>query len=375
LLWTGAAAAELAISANDQKVKLVDGAVKFQTNPAPDNIAIFDVGSNGKVKLVGEVNVPTSVVGPPLSVAITPDEGLALVTAAMKVDPKDPTRQVPNSVLSVVDLQSRPPAVIATVETGKGPSGVSINRQGTLALVANRNDGTVSVFSIAGKTVSPLGKVTLGDERIGVSHVAIAPNGTFALATRDGDHKISVLSIAGTKVEYTKRDISAGIGPRGIDIGPEGNFAVVANIGTGGGDADTASVIDLTAKPPRVVDTFTVGQTPEGIKISPDGQWLAVTAMNGSNKAPSSPFYNDHGTLLLFRVSGVRLAKVAQAPVGRWPQGVAFSSDGKTLLVGAMAEEEVQVFTWNGKHLKNTGKPLKVKGGSAAVRFADRPVK
>ena len=49
-------------------------------------------------------------------------------------------------------------------------------------------------------------------------------------------------------------------------------MAVVANIGRGGGDNDTVSVIDLQARPPRVVETFTVGQTPEGIKLSPDGK-------------------------------------------------------------------------------------------------------
>ena len=31
---------------------------------------------------------------------------------------------------------------------------MAINRAGTLALVANRNEGTVSIFTIAGKTVT-----------------------------------------------------------------------------------------------------------------------------------------------------------------------------------------------------------------------------
>jgi DNA-binding beta-propeller fold protein YncE len=274
-----------------------------------------------------------------------------------------------------VDLKANPPVVIATLEAGKGPSGVSINRQGTLALVANRGDGSVSIFAIADKTVTPQGKVSLGDEKIGTSHVAISPDGTMALVTRDGDSKISVLTIDGARVEPAKRDLSAGLRPYGIDIHPSGQIAAVANIGMGGGDADTASIIDLTAKPPRVTDTFTVGQTPEGIKFSPDGKWLAVTVMNGSNKDPSSPFFNDHGNLLVFKVNGSKVTKVAQAPIGRWTQGPAFSADGKTILVSAMVEQEVEVFTWNGKHLKNTGKPLKVKGGSVAVRFADKPVK
>jgi hypothetical protein len=97
--------------------------------------------------------------------------------------------------------------------------------------------------------------------------------------------------------------------------------------------------------------------------------------MNGSNKPPSSPFYNDHGNLLIYKVTGSHVTKAVQGPTGHWTQGVAFSSDSKLILVGTMVEQEVQVFTWNGKQLKNTDKPLKVKGGSVAVRFADMPVK
>ncbi len=50
------------------------------------------------------------------------------------------------------------------------PSGV-INRQGTLALVANRAEGTVSVFTIQGKTVAPAGVVRIADDKSGPSHV------------------------------------------------------------------------------------------------------------------------------------------------------------------------------------------------------------
>jgi DNA-binding beta-propeller fold protein YncE len=274
--------------------------------------------------------------------------------------------------MSVIDLKSSPPKVIATVETGKGPAGVSINRQGTLALVANRAEGTVSVYTIQGKTVTPAGKVTVGDEKSGPSHAVITPDGKMALVTRDGDDRIAVLSIDGTKVEYTKRDLSAGLRPYGIDMASTGTHAVVANIGRGGGDHDTISLIDLRAKPPRVVETVTVGQTPEGIKLSSDGSTVAVVAMNGSNKAKESPFYNDNGKLVLFRVSGTSLSKVAEAPIGHWSQGAAFSSDGRTILVGNMVEKDIQVFQWDGTTLKDTGTRIKVKGGSAALRTADR---
>jgi DNA-binding beta-propeller fold protein YncE len=364
------ASAQIAVSVNDNKVVLVNGTSTVVRNPVPDTLTVIDLGVSPP-RAVAEIEVPASVIGPPFSVAITPDQSLALVTAAAKIDPNDPTKQTPDTRLSVIDLRARPLRVIATLEAGKGPSGLSINRQGTLALVANRAEGTVSIFTIQGQTVTPAGSLRIADEKSGVSHVAIAPDGKTALVTRDGDDRISVLSIDGTKVEYTKRDINAGLRPYGIDIASTGAYAAVANIGRGGGDSDTISLIDLRARPPRVVETVTVGQTPEGIKISPDGSVVAVVAMNGSNKAKESPFFNDSGKLVLFRVTGTSLAKVAEAPIGHGPQGVAFSPNGRIVLVGNMVEKNVQVFEWTGSTLRDTGNAIRVNGGSAAIRTAE----
>jgi DNA-binding beta-propeller fold protein YncE len=365
-----AAHAQIAVTSNDNKVRLDNGAVKIVPNPAPDTVTIIDLKTSPP-RVVAEIAAPGSVVGPPLSVALTPDESLALVGASSKIDPSDPTKTVPDARVSVIDLKVSPPAVIATLEAGRGASGISINRQGTLALVANRGEGTVSVFSIQGKTVTPVGKVTIADEKSGTSHAVFTPDGTMALVTRDGDHKISVLKIDGTTVEYTKRDLNAGLRPYGLDISSKGDFAAVANIGIGQGDADTVSLIDVRATPPRVVETVTVGQTPEGIKVSPDGTHVAVVVMNGSNKAKESPFYADNGKLVILRVKDMKLTKVTEAPIGHWSQGAAFSPDGRTILVGNMVEKDVQVFAFDGRALKEVAR-LKVNGGPAAVRTAEK---
>jgi DNA-binding beta-propeller fold protein YncE len=365
-----AANAQLAVTSNDNKVMLDNGTVKIVQNPAPDTVTIIDLKASPP-RVLAEIAAPGSVVGPPLSVALTPDESLALVGSSSKIDPADSTKTVPDTRISVIDLKVSPPAVIATLEAGKSAAGISINRQGTLALVANRSEGTVSVFSISGKTVSPVGKVTVADEKSGTSHATFTPDGKMALVTRDNDHKISVLKIDGTNVEYTKRDINAGLRPYGIDISSKGDFAAVANIGLGQGDADTVSLIDVRATPPRVVETVSVGQTPEGIKVSPDGRYVAVVVMNGSNKPKESPFYGDHGKLVILRAANMRLTKVAEAPLGHWSQGAAFSPDGKTILVGNMVEKDVQVFAFDGRALKEVGR-IKVNGGPAAVRTAEK---
>ena len=366
------APAQWAISSNDNKVILDNGVVKVVPNPAPDTVTIIDLGVTPP-KVVAEIPVPGSVVGPPMSVAVTPDQGLALVTSSMKKDPADATKTVPDNRVSVVDLRATPPAVIATLQAGMGAAGVSINRQGTLALVANRAEGTVSVFTIQGKTVAPSSVVRLGDDKSGPSQPAFTRDGRAALVTRDGDSFISILTVDGTKVEYSKRDLSAGMRPYGLDVSADGSIAVVANIGRGQGDNDTVSVIDLQAQPVRVVETVVVGQTPEGIALSPDGKLCAVVVMNGSNKPRESPFYNANGKLLLYRVDGTKLVPAAAAWIGRWSQGIAFSADSRTILVQNMADRDIQVLRWDGSNLQDTGQRIKTNGGPAGIRTAPRP--
>ena len=147
-VFAGPASAQIAISANDGKVRLDNGVVKTTPNN-PDTVAIIDMGVRPP-KLLHEIEVPNSIVGPPSSVAISPDRSIALVTANMKLDPADPTKQIPDNRMSIIDLKANPPTIIGTVETSKGPAGVAIGPKGNIALVANREEGTVSVFAIDG---------------------------------------------------------------------------------------------------------------------------------------------------------------------------------------------------------------------------------
>jgi DNA-binding beta-propeller fold protein YncE len=370
---TAVANAQIAVSANDNKVVNDNGVVKVVPNAPSDTVSVIDLKASPP-RVIAEVNAPVSVAGPPLSIAVTPDEGLAIVTASNKVDPSDPTKQTPDNRVTVIDLKANPPKVLATLEAGKGAAGISINRQGTLALVSNIVDGTVSVFTIQGKTVTPAGTVEVGGEKAGGGMVAITPDGKTALVSRNVDNKVSVLAIDGTKVEYTKRDMTPGVRPIVMDIAPNGAFAVVGSLaGAPSGDHDSISLIDLTAKPPRVVDTIGVlGSTAEGLKISPDSSVVAVVVHNGSNRAKESPFYNPAGKLLMVRVTGKTLARIGEAPIGKWSQGAAFSPDGKTILVGNMIEKDYSILRWDGSKLTDSGQRLKVNGGPAAIRIADK---
>jgi DNA-binding beta-propeller fold protein YncE len=375
LAWLPGARAELVVSANDSKLTLTNGLPLVVQSPPPDTVSVIDLGV-GRPAVLGHVQVPTSVVGPPTSVAVTPDESIALVTAGAKIDPTDPTRLAADNRLSIIDLRARPPVVLGQAQAGSGAAGVSVTRDGRLALVANRNEGTVSVFRIEGSALHKLDTVPVGGPDSGPSHVAIAPDGRSALVTRDGDHTISLLAIDGDKVSYTHHDLGVGLKPYGVVITPDGQEAVVANLGLGRGDNDTISLIDLTLKPPRSVETYTVGQTPEGIAMSPDGKLVAVVVMNGSSKPKESPFYSPVGRVLLFRMNRGSLTRVADAAVGAWPQGAVFSADGRTLLVQSMIERSIAVFAIEpGYRLRDTGHRILLPGGAAALRTAERPAR
>ncbi|MGE0699559.1 MAG: YncE family protein [Hyphomicrobiaceae bacterium] len=368
LLQSPAALAQIAVSANDGKGQLVNGVNTVPDTPVADNIAIIDLGATPP-KLMAEVQVPTSLVGPPQSVAISADKSFALVTAATKLDPKDKKKTAPESKVSVIDLKASPPKVVATYDTGEGASGVAINRAGTLALVANRIEGTISVFTVSGKTLAPAGKLDLGNPKSGPSAVSFTPDGKRALVTRDGDHKISVLNVDGDKVTHSKRDIHAGLKPYPLNITADGAYAVVTNIGMGGGDSDTMSLVDLKANPPRVVDTVSVGPTPESLGVSPNGRYVAVTVMNGSNKPKDSPLYKDSGLVAIYRIAGGKLSKVTEGKVGTWCQGVGWRKDSKLIAVQCIVEQELMLLSFNGRTLKRTGS-IKVKGGPAGLAVA-----
>ena len=364
------ASAQLAVSSNDTKVINVDGVNKIVENPAPDNVTVVDLGVSPP-KVVGQVNAPGSVVGPPQSVAVAPDESIALVVATTKIDPSDPKKTASDNRLSVIDLKASPPTVIATLELGISPSGVSFSPDGKVVLVTNRGDGTVSILTVNGKTLTPTGKIQLGDAKSGPSHVAFFPDGKRALVTRDGDHRISVLSVDGSKVEDTKAYMVGGIRPYSISISSKGDLAVVSNQGGGQGDTDIISVIDLKKNPPRIVQSLSVGQIPEGVTFSPDGSHVAVMIQNGSNKPKSHPSYNDHSVVMVYRVEGGKLTFAAEAKVGGWGQGVVWSKDGKTLLAQSMLDQSLDVLSFDGTLLKVTGQ-IKVPGGAAGIRTVEK---
>ena len=68
------ASSQIAVSSNDHKMVQENGVTKSILNPPADTITVLDLGVM-PVKVVATINdVPGSVAGPPLLVAVTPDD-------------------------------------------------------------------------------------------------------------------------------------------------------------------------------------------------------------------------------------------------------------------------------------------------------------
>jgi hypothetical protein len=372
-LAAGTAKAQIAVVAFDGKQVLVDGVQTVPTSPKPDGVMILDLsaGIPGTApRVLGMVAAPTSVIGPPGSVAVAPDESFALVTASRRIDRAAPGGLAPDDLLTVIDLTGDAPRVSATLHAGAGASGVSISPAGDLALVANRSEGTVSVFRIHDRVLTDAGKVTIGPPTTSPAHVIFFDGGRRALVSRDGDHRISILTITAETVQVAPETLAPGLRPYQIDSTGPRDFAVSANIGGGGRDEDTLSLIDLRSPVPRVIDVVAAGLTPEGVKMSPDGRYVAATINDGSNAAPTSPRYHRDGVVQVWRIVDDRLVRVASAPGGAWGQGLAWSRDGKTLLAQSAADDRIDVYAFDGERLVRTGQ-IPTPAAPAGIRTAE----
>ena len=350
LLAAGPAWADLVVSMNDNHTVLDADANQVAPVPTPpDSIDIIDVG-HGAPRITATLDVPGSVVGPPQAVWVSPDESWAIVTAATKAEPGAKLGIAPDDRVSVVDLAAKPPRVTQGLTAGAGATTVRVSPDGTLALICNRTAGTISIYTVRDRQLTPAGTLDLGKQS-GPSSVGFLKDGKTALVTRNFDHQVSVLHIEGAQITVDKRPITTAIAPYTMAINAAGTLAAVSNMGRNDGDEDSVSLIDLTQTPMRTVATVGVPSTPEPLAFSPDGRFLGVGSQLGTTFKPGNPFYHDRGVVQVFAVEGHDLKPVAQAPIGRWAEGLAWSRDGKTILVQNDRDRTISVFTFDGHAL------------------------
>ena len=352
--------------------KAVWGAEGIPVNGGPgrDAVLVMDVTDPLHPAIRASLPLENSVFGPPTNLQITPNGRLALVANSVTNTQAAEGKWAasPTDKLYVIDLDASPPALVSTVTVGRQPSGMAINAQGTLALVANRAGKSVSVLTIDGTTVQQVAELPMGDE---VCAVAITPDGKRAFVAKNIAAKVAVLAIDGTKVTTDKaQDVQVGAGVYNLDLTPDGKTLIAADTGTAGdGSSKTLSVIDAAANPPRRVDSVSVGDGPEGMAISPDGKWVAVPLLLGTTAPQKAWSYTRTGAATLMAIEpGGKLRLVSTLPLGAIPEGVAWSPDSGTVYIGNYADRDMQMFRVTDGKLVDSGERIKLPGQPASMR-------
>ena len=370
-LGSSAAGAQLMIVGNDQKPQLDAQRNMVMHGPGHDTLSILNIANPAMPKIVATIPLDNTVIGPPVNLAIAPSRDIALVANSINAVKKgDKFVPVPDDRLFVIDLTTHPPKVIETLHIGKQPSGMAIAPDGKLALVANRADGTLSVLAIDGKSVRLAGSVKVGSAADSVSAVAITPDGKRALAAKAGGNAVALLTSDGDTVTYTKRDLPTGLFPYNVAITPNGRLALTVdngNKGTSDGNAKSVGVVDLAANPVRVIGHVTVGDSPEGLAISPKGNIAVSVEAQGSNKPTSTWYYHKGGQVSVLKIDGTNVTKIGEVTVGQLPEGAAFSADGSRLYIGNFLDSDLSILKVDGDRVSAAG-TFKLPGQPASMR-------
>ncbi len=132
--------------------------------------------------------------------------------------------------------------------------------------------------------------------------------------------------------------------PTNLQITPDGKLGLVANSVLHTPDAngfkvspdERLFVIDLTATPPKLADTVTVGKQPSGLAISHKGDLALVANRNGKSVSVLS-------------IAGDKVSLVGDVPVEQEAAAVAIAPDGKRAFVCLNVANRVGVLSIDGQ--------------------------
>ncbi|EHH67405.1 lactonase family protein [Gluconobacter morbifer] len=358
--------AQTVVSANDAHSILRNGVQVIPKPTVPDSLSILEKTSDGIWKVKTSIDVPTSVIGPPTAVAFSPDKKTVVVSAASKAD-LNTNKIVPDDQITVIDISGSTPKVVQQVSSAPGATTLRFTPDGQHLLVANGKSGVLTWFRFAHQSLSNRKVISLPVSGF-PGGLAILPDGKRALVSLWQADRVYTLHIHGDDISVDPTPLPIKPGPWNIHLSKDGHYAVMGMLGHGEGLPGALSVLDVSADPVKEIQRVPVPNAPEGLDFSPDGQYVAVVSQNGSALAPSSPRYHDRGIVTVFSFRDGHLNQLAQVPGTLWPQGLAFSPDGKNILVQGVMDRSLLTLGWNGTRLSTIGASPLPGGGADLER-------
>jgi YVTN family beta-propeller protein len=233
--------------------------------------------------------------------------------------------------VSLVDLETA--KVVAEAPVGRRPAG--IDWRGSVAVVSNWADDTVTVLRVSPPALSAAATIPVGNEPRGV---VLSPDGARAFVMLSGDDAVDVVDLE------TKRPaarIPVGTEPWYGVLTPDGSRLAVANALSG-----DVSIVDTSAL--RGVARIPLnGRNLRRPAVSPDGAWVYVPHI-ADRGAPTTLQNIERGLVLDNRIARVSLVGGVREAMGldtrgfgaADPEAVALSPDGRRMAVtlGGMRE-------------------------------------
>src|SRR5258707_1295860 len=222
------------IVGNDEKLLWDDDGKPVLSAPGKDSVLIVDLANPEDPKIVANLPLKNSIVGPPVNLDIDPSGSIALVADSVDVTTGLWPYNVvgtPNGKLAltadnggagssdgsvdtttVIDLEASPPRAIDRVVVGDGPEGMAMSPKGDLAVAAilrgsnmkkaffHQKNGSISVLKIDGKKVTKTQDIEVG----GLPEAAMfTPDGNYRLVGNYLTQDFSIMKVSGTKVTDT----------------------------------------------------------------------------------------------------------------------------------------------------------------------------
>jgi DNA-binding beta-propeller fold protein YncE len=277
---------------------------RVSTQGIPTGTAVSPINSKfGKYVFVANLDSVTVFAGTPPFQIISPTVPTGATTGRLAISPDGRYVFVP------LDAEIVPENAVAVIDTASAPSFTVV--QGP-------------AFSGAHTTV--------------ITGLAVSPDGNYIFASDLLNHSLWVLQVeAGANPPY--RVLSPALGleesPWGVAVSPNGHYVFTVNL-----DGNSVSVIDLSKGPPfRVLSPpVAAGPSPWGLVVSPDGRFLFV-----SNSYKDGHEFNGVSVLVIDENSDPPVKFLQTLSVGTSPEGIAVSPDGPFIFVANNLDNTVSV--------------------------------
>jgi YVTN family beta-propeller protein len=210
---------------------------------------------------------------------------------------------------------------------------------GVYVLIRDDGNAIGNIIVINNETNKIMSTIPVGQHPCSV---AVTPDGSKIYVANGGGSNSNNIVVIDTVTQQVKDTIPVGKCPCGVAVTPDGSKIYVAN---GGSDSNSIIVIDTATQ--QVKNTIPVKQCPCGVAITPDGTQAYVWTREQTDYVRKDR--GDMPFILQRRYDDIIVIDIATQqvistiPVGKLPEDVAITLDGRRAYVANGGSDNVSV--------------------------------